>query len=150
MKKSIVLLIAILLCFSCEPNLKPEKPDNLIPKDKMTDLLFDMFIVTSAKGIKRTKFESFGLDPEDYILKKYNIDSLQFAESNNYYAYDVELYKSMIEDVKAKLSSEKEKYEAIEKKEEEERKRKRDSLIEKRKNSKITTDLEKKQKLIKS
>lgn len=144
MKKSIIILIAVVLCFSCEPNLKPEKPNNLIPKDKMTNLLFDMFIASSAKGINRTKFELLGLDPENYILKKYNIDSLQFAESNNYYAYDVDMYKSMIEDVKSKLSLEKEKYEAIEEKENEERKLKRDSLMETRKNSKKSQILKKK------
>lgn len=130
MKKLLAISIFALLCFGCEPNLKPKKPDNLIPKDKMTELLYDMFITSSAKGVSRTKFEKLGLNPERYILRKYGIDSLQFAESNDYYTYDIEAYKSMIEKVKSRISAEKEKYAAIEKEEAEKNKLKKDSLRE--------------------
>ncbi|SHG96183.1 DUF4296 domain-containing protein [Winogradskyella jejuensis] len=128
MRHLFFLILAILSLLSCEPKLKPDKPDNLIAEDKMTDVLYDMFIVSSAKGISRTKFEKIGLNPEQYILKKHNIDSLQFAQSNDYYAHDVEVYKAMIETIKSRLSAEKEKYKAIEKEEQEEKKRQKDSL----------------------
>lgn len=129
MKKLLAIsFVIMLLCVACEPNLKPKKPDNLISKEKMTELLYDMFIASSAKGVNRSKFEKLGLDPETYILKKYDIDSLQFAQSNDYYAHDIELYKSMIEAVKSKLSAEKEKYTAIDEEEQKENKRKKDSI----------------------
>ena len=117
------------MCFwSCQPKLQPEKPKNLIPKDKMVDVLHDIFIVSSAKGMGRTKFERAGINPEQYILDKYSIDSLQFAKSTNYYAYDIETYKTIIEEVKTRLSEEKEYFSKIEKEEQEQKKRERDSL----------------------
>ncbi|WP_299116306.1 DUF4296 domain-containing protein [uncultured Winogradskyella sp.] len=128
MKQVLVIVLVIGLFLGCEPKLQPKKPENLIPKDKMTEILSDMFVVSSAKGISRTKFEVEGIDPETYILKKYNIDSLQFAQSNDYYAHDVETYKEIIEEVKAKLTSKKQKYEAINKEEEAANKKKKDSL----------------------
>ncbi|TCK65135.1 uncharacterized protein DUF4296 [Winogradskyella wandonensis] len=142
MRHLFFIILAILSLLSCEPRLKPEKPDNLIAKDKMTDVLYDMFIVSSAKGVSRVKFEKEGLNPEQYILKKHNIDSLQFAQSNDYYAHDVESYKSMIETIKSRITAEKEKYTAIDKAEQEEKKRKKDSLVKLRQAEKT------KQKLI--
>ncbi|MBT8244002.1 MAG: DUF4296 domain-containing protein [Winogradskyella sp.] len=142
MKKFLAISVVVLLVLGCEPNLKPKKPDNLIPKEKMTNLLYDMFITSSAKGINRPKFEKLGLNPETYILKKYSIDSLQFAESNNYYAYDIKIYKSMIEDVKRKISAEKEKYVAIDKEEQKEKDRKKDSLKKLLQRLKVNPNLE--------
>ncbi|RNC87785.1 MAG: DUF4296 domain-containing protein [Winogradskyella sp.] len=128
MKHLLSLIFISSILMSCEQRFQPNKPDNLIPQEKMTNVLYDMFIASSAKGVSRIKFEAKGIDPETYILKKYEIDSLQFALSNDYYAHNVELYNAMIEDVKAKLTAEKTKFEAIEKDEKEKNKRKKDSL----------------------
>lgn len=128
MNRFLILLLVFCLFLGCEPNIKPKKPDSLIDKDKMTNVLYDMFITSSAKGTSRTKFEIKGIDPETYILKKYNIDSLQFAMSNDYYAHDIDVYKEMIESIKSRLTSEKEKYQAIDKKESELKKKEKDSL----------------------
>ena len=97
----------------------------------MVNVLHDMFVVSSAKGVSRSKLEVQGLNPEQYILRKHNIDSLQFATSNDYYAHDVETYKAIIEEIKVKLTTEKEKFVAIEKEEQEERKRIKDSIQKK-------------------
>ena len=128
MKGFITVLLLGMLVLACEPKLKPEKPDNLISKDKMTEVLYDMFVVNAAKGVNRRKLELEGINPERYILEKYNIDSLQFAQSNDYYAYDIETYGSIIETIKKRLTKEKEHFEAIDKKEQDAKKRKRDSL----------------------
>ena len=129
MKKSISILLISIVFLACEPKLKPEKPDNLIARDKMVNVLHDMFVVSSAKGVSRSKLEVQGLNPEQYILRKHNIDSLQFATSNDYYAHDVETYKAIIEEIKVKLTTEKEKFVALEKEEQEERKRIKDSIL---------------------
>ena len=68
-------------------DLRPEKPENLISKDKMAEILYDMFIINSAKGVNRKILRNNGIDPEAYILSKYEIDSIHFAQSNAYYAY---------------------------------------------------------------
>lgn len=128
MKKIVALILVFFTFLGCEPKLKPEKPDNLIPKDKMADVLKDIFVVNSAKGISRLKLEKVGLNPEEYILKKHNVDSLRFAQSNNYYAHDVEAYTAIIEDVKAKITAEKDIFTALEKEEQEKYKRRKDSI----------------------
>ena len=48
----------------------------------MADILIDMALLTSAKGINKKKMENNGIIPENFILEKHKIDSMQFAESN--------------------------------------------------------------------
>jgi hypothetical protein len=36
------------------------------------------------------------INPKNYIYKKYKIDSIQFSQSNIYYASDIVAYKKMI------------------------------------------------------
>jgi hypothetical protein len=127
--RGIILFILGILVFGCEPQLKPKKPADLISKDAMVLVLYDMFILNSAKGIDHMALENNSINPEYYLLKKHNIDSTQFAQSNNYYAHDIDVYSAIIENVKSKITAEKEKYEAINKKEEEvEKKRGKDSI----------------------
>ena len=87
----------------CGDSERPSKPDNLIPKEKMSDILYDAFLLNAAKGINRNVLEINGVLPEAYVYKKYSIDSTQFALSNAYYAYDIEVYKGIMEQVKLKI-----------------------------------------------
>ena len=55
-------------------------PDNLISaEEKMVDILYDMSLISVSKGINKRILENNGMKPKKYILKKYNIDSLQFV-----------------------------------------------------------------------
>ena len=128
MKQISVLIILVFLILGCEPKLKPEKPSNLIPKDKMTLVLYDLFIVNSAKGTNRSIFEKNGINPERYLLERHKIDSVQFAESNNYYAHDIEEYNSIIDEIKQRITAEKQKYETVSKKETDTKDQLKDSL----------------------
>ena len=89
--------------FSCNNTI--EKPKNLIEKDKMTKILYDLSLLDAMKnqyiegGISNQK-------ANDYIYKKYKIDSIQLVQSNKYYASDIEEYKKMYEEVKSKLDKE--------------------------------------------
>ena len=128
MKKIGVLLILCFLVLSCNYKEKPKKPDNLISKDKMEQILYDLYIINAAKGVNRKILEANGLMPETYVLSKHNIDSAQFANSNNFYAYNADEYKGMVENVKARLEKEKKEFEELEKIEGQEAKRRRDSI----------------------
>ncbi|GAA0738527.1 MULTISPECIES: DUF4296 domain-containing protein [Gaetbulibacter] len=128
MKKIVTLVCIIALFLGCDKTQKPKKPSNLIPKDKMEQVLYDTYLMNAAKGIKKQQLENYGINPEGYIFKKYSIDSLQFALSNEYYAYDSKDYAEMIESVKERLSKEKETYEKLKEEEEEDRNKKRDSI----------------------
>jgi len=129
---SIILVLGILI-LACNGLQRPKKPDNLISKSKMTDFLYDLYVLNAAKGVNRLTLEKNNLDPEIYILKKHNIDSARFAESNNYYAFDTETYKEIVDEVKKRLESEKEYFEAIREKETDSIKKRRDSISKKEK-----------------
>lgn len=103
MKKTIAFL-TVLFVFACQKSAV-EKPDNLIEKDKMQDILFDISLIEAMKtqnltgGISRK-------ESNEYIYKKYKIDSVQLTNSNKYYASDVAEYRKMFEKIKDRLQEE--------------------------------------------
>ncbi|NNE31599.1 MAG: DUF4296 domain-containing protein [Winogradskyella sp.] len=129
MYKKISIIFSFIFLFSaCDSIDKPAKPENLIAKEKMSDILYDLYIINAAKGVNRKILETNGFIPETYILTKYNIDSLQFVNSNAYYAYDPKDYESIIERVKSRIENKKTTLESLQKKEGMSAKRKRDSI----------------------
>ena len=135
MNRYITIVLIALVIFSCNNIDKPKKPDNLISKDRMVDIITDISLMTAAKGLNKGILEENAINPQNYIYNKYNIDSIQFAESNNYYAYDVKEYEEIYLTVKERLETQKEEYTALQEKERKERdslrktkKMKRDSI----------------------
>ena len=92
-------------------NNSVEKPNNLIGKDKMVDILYDISLLEAIKNQNINGGLSTKIGNE-YIYKKYKIDSIQFVKSNKYYAANIEEYKKMFEEVKARLTKETTKTEA--------------------------------------
>lgn len=109
MIKFLKIACLLVLVVACKDNKlsTPEKPKDLISKAEMVDILYDMSILSAGKGADRRTFEAKGIMPQEYIYNKYNIDSLQFAESNNYYSYNVSVYEDLYEQVQAKLVEDK-------------------------------------------
>ncbi len=139
--KHLKYILILFLAISCNNNSieKPKKPKNLIKKDKMVEIIYEMTIFTAAKGVDKKLIENKGILPEDYIYKKYNIDSTQFAKSNEYYAYNLDSYEDIYAKVKLKLQKEKTYYDSIidaEAKQKKvfnkEQRKERDSLLKKR------------------
>tara|TARA_R110002049_G_scaffold70608_6_gene182369 strand:+ start:3617 stop:4180 length:564 start_codon:yes stop_codon:yes gene_type:complete len=129
-KRLAILAGVIFLVASCYQYKKPEKPKNLISKDKMVDILIDVKLIASANAINKKIMENNGLNPETYVFTKHNIDSLQFALSNDYYAFYSKEYEEIYTKVIDSLDELKGIYKALELKEEEaaEAKRKQDSI----------------------
>lgn len=140
LKHVFILSIVFSLC-SCYNIKPPEKPENLISKEKFAIILMDAALMHSAKSVNRKRIETNGIVPEDYIYKKHNIDSLAFAKANEYYAYDINVYDEIYNKVNDSLNKLKEKYNAILIKEKNE-KMKKDSL-KKLKNKKKTPKIQK-------
>ena len=69
----------------------------------MIEIIYDMSLISVSKGINKRILENNGMKPKSYILKKYNIDSLQFVTSNEYYSKDLEKYLFIYEKVLEKL-----------------------------------------------
>ena len=120
-------VVLIILFFACEGDNRPPKPDDLIAKKEMVDLLYDIQIINSAKSVNKHLLENQGVDPEDYIFNKYKIDSSRFARSNAYYAYDTDTYEKILDEVENRLDSMEQYYNDLYNQEEIEKKRKRDS-----------------------
>ena len=126
--KPYIILVILLICVGCQPSEKPQKPDRLISKDKMVDILYDILVLNSTKGINKSVIEINGIKPENYIYEKYNIDSLQFALSNEYYGYHIEDYESIINRLEKRLNSDKALFEKQAEEEDRYQLRKRDSI----------------------
>ncbi|MBD3864164.1 DUF4296 domain-containing protein [Olleya marilimosa] len=118
LKQNIVIYIFITLLFvSCYGIDRPKKPENLMSKDKMVDVLVELALVSSAKGINKRELENKGIVPDTFVYKKHKIDSTIFANSNNYYAYDIDEYSQIYKDVRDSLESLRIFYKDVEKKE---------------------------------
>jgi hypothetical protein len=143
MRNSVFYIIFIYFLVSCSGNKKPDKPENLISKEKMVNVLIDMSLLSSAKGINKSKIENNGIMPESYVYKKHNIDSLQFVDSNAYYTYNLDEYQDIIKKVTDSLNKLRENYNTLVEEEAEE-KRKQDSIKRSKRKNKgfLTEDIE--------
>jgi hypothetical protein len=139
-----VKVMMCLLVIACNTNAKPKKPDNLISKDKMSEVLYDLYIINAAKGVNKKVLKANGFMPETYVLTKHNIDSTQFADSNMYYAFDIDVYEAIVDKVKARLEKEKLEFVELEKAEGKVAKFKRDSINKLRIKNRDTTVKQKK------
>jgi len=102
------IFFVILILFSCNNNIrKTPMPENLISEEKMADVIYEMTLISVSKGVNRRILENNGVIPEKYIFEKYNIDSLQFALSNEFYSNDLNSYLNIYNRVKLKLQENK-------------------------------------------
>ena len=138
MKKGISLL-AILALLGCKEDLV-KKPDRLIEKSKMMDIMYDLALLEAIKYQNPAVLDSNQIRPKQFIYKKYKIDSLQLAQNNRYYAADYKSYKVMFESVVKRIESEKKRANAIIKLEEKKKKIKIAQLKKKRQLAKKSKD----------
>lgn len=99
-------VLAIVLIFfsfiACNEKLL-EEPKNLIPKERMVEILQDLAIVNAAKTTNLQVLRDNGVEPMGYIFNKYSIDSLQLVESDRYYASLPVEYEKIYKEVEANL-----------------------------------------------
>ena len=114
MKKFTIILSGLLLLHSCAEKLI-EKPENLIPRDEMVQILKEMTILNAAKGISLGILKDNGIEPTTFVFQKYDIDSLQFVESDRYYASLPQEYEAIYKEVERLLEAQKERAEEIKK-----------------------------------
>lgn len=108
MKTNIILPFFVLftILMSCNKGIM-EKPNNLIEKDKMVDIMYDLSLLSAIKLQQSTMPGAQTINSNAYIYKKYKIDSLQFVQSNIYYASDLKEYEKMIQKIKTRIDKEK-------------------------------------------
>ncbi|MBP8065999.1 MAG: DUF4296 domain-containing protein [Flavobacterium sp.] len=96
--KKIVVFLSVLLLVSCN-DTGVEKPEHLIEKDEMIAILYDITLLQASENVNAAKLKEEGVKANDFIYKKYNIDSLIFAQNNRYYASRPATYKKMFGEV---------------------------------------------------
>lgn len=109
--KLLWLLVLMVSFISCQDIEEVREPDNLIPEQKMVEVLTDLSILNAAKNYNKRLLEAKGLHPDQYLYEKHNIDSLQLAESTHYYAKNFNRLENIYERVKQNLESVKQDYE---------------------------------------
>ncbi len=82
-------------------------PENIIRVETMTEIIYDMTLISVSKGVNRKILENNGFKPTSYILKKYQIDSIDFITSNEYYSSNLDMYLSIYQNVLNKLEKNK-------------------------------------------
>lgn len=109
--KSFYTFILMLFLFACKENVNYIKPENLISKSQMTDMLFDMHLVVGTSNVKNLNLEK-NRNYMSLVYEKYGVDSIQFAESNLYYTAQIQEYEEIFEEVQRRMKILKETYEA--------------------------------------
>lgn len=100
-------IILLLFLGSCHEVIRPEKPKNLIAKDTMVQILAEAYLGNSARSITNKTLREKGIQIDSIIYSRFGVDSLQFAESNSYYASQVNDYIDLMRGVEALLKQQK-------------------------------------------
>lgn len=106
-KLKLIIILSLVLGCNNSLNQEPIPPENLISKEKMIDIIYDMTLINVAKGVNKSILENNGIIPEQYLFNKHSIDSILFAKSNEYYSYDLKTYQTIYDKVKIKLEKNK-------------------------------------------
>lgn len=129
--KRILFLSVFLLLFSCVEKLI-EPPENLIPSDKMIDILNDMAILHAARTTNGSKLENSGVKSMKFIFDKHGIDSTQFVTSDRYYASRPVEYESIYSKVERMLEKEEKRLKEIKQLSDSLKQLERDSIVNRR------------------
>lgn len=100
--KKILIILTLTVLASCESKVNYEKPEDLIPKDVMIDLLYDMHLAVGTTNLRNKNLEK-DRNYMSLVYEKYKIDSTRFAISNIYYTSQVDEYEEMFEEVERRL-----------------------------------------------
>ena len=81
MRNIIFILLILFVSIGCETS---NKPNNLIDKKQMENIIFDILILNGINtNSLMNEVEVIG---DEFIFERYSIDSLQFYESETYYS----------------------------------------------------------------
>ena len=103
MKGILAAIATLLLLLACESRVNYEKPKDLIPREQMIDMLFDMHLAVGTSNVKNKNLEK-GRNYMSLVYEKYDIDSTRFKISNIYYTSRVVEYEEMLEEVQERIN----------------------------------------------
>lgn len=104
MRNLVCIIISLLFFTSCKD--KPvAKPDRLIDKETMTNILYDISILQASIGFKSNVVIE-NVEVEKYIYEKYGIDSITLLQNQRFYASDVESFKEIYTNISERIKLE--------------------------------------------
>lgn len=103
MKGIFAAIATLLLLLACESRVNYEKPKDLIPREQMIDMLFDMHLAVGTSNVKNKHLEK-NRNYMSLVYEKYDIDSTRFKISNIYYTSRVVEYEEMLEEVQERIN----------------------------------------------
>lgn len=109
-----VFLISTLLLGACAEKVI-EPPEDLIPQDTMTEILYDLSLLNAASSVGGNALKEKDIEVMPYLFDKYGIDSLQFVTSDQYYASVPLTYEAIYKEIQARLEKEVKEIEALRK-----------------------------------
>jgi Domain of unknown function (DUF4296) len=124
-----IFIVLFLSLGACQQVIRPEKPENLLSKQTMIDILVESYIGNSARSIDNRTLRDSGVHLDSILFKKYNTDSLTFAQSHVYYSSQLNDYIDIISEVEKTLNEKKRVLDSVI---QEESKLQRDTLDKKR------------------
>jgi hypothetical protein len=102
MKYKFTIFIALFFC-SCQEVIRPEMPENLIPEDKMVEVLTEVYLINAARSFDNRTIIDNKMKLDSFIYNKYEIDSTQFANSNAYYTANLDTYDRLFIKVEERM-----------------------------------------------
>lgn len=113
MRKLGIFVLVMLGLISCQNVERTEKPKDLIAEDKMVDILVELSLLQGAKSTNRSLFEQKGIYPDEYLWERFDIDSMQFVNSNNYYSRNYREYENIYVLVQERLEGLRAEYDSL-------------------------------------
>ena len=117
-KFPVFFIFAFCVLVSCQDIERTPKPEDLIPEPKMVEVLTEIALLHGARTYNKNILQQKGVDPKAYLWQKYDIDSLQFLKSNDYYSENFEQYQRIYDSVKLRLERYKIVYDTLREREE--------------------------------
>jgi len=99
-----ILIFVFLIFIGCQDVDSPQKPDNLIPAKEMEEIMYESILLTAAKGHNSGLMSKTSINPETFVLEKFNIDSVIFAQNMGYYATDLTNFIEMNSNVSKRIT----------------------------------------------
>lgn len=105
MNKLILFIALALVLVGCSQS--DQKPANLIERDQMVDVLYDVALLYAIEGTPRPFNDTIIKVDLSSVFNKYAIDSLRFVQSNRYYInLHKGVYYKMQEEILSRLEQE--------------------------------------------
>lgn len=99
----LLLLVFGILFSSCTSNTIMKKPNDLIPKKEMINVMTDIYIANAAMTVQDKNGER-NRNYMSLVYEKYDVDSAQYSRSNLYYLSRIDEYEKMHKEVMERIS----------------------------------------------